>query len=507
MKIIPAIEELKQHDKWVCWNYELRMDKTTKIPKTIRGGNADSKDPSTWASCTAAKEARKKFRYAGVGFVFDSTGYAGVDLDDCLNEQCEIIKPEAAAILGRLNSYSEISPSGKGIKVFVRGSVPKGFNWNGVEMYSDGRYFTVTGRHMPGTPDTINDCSNELSTLYDELVAIRDRERKPATQRVNTPIVRPLSGTGLTLRQLVTDALGQPAMEIGNRPYWYCPFHHDIDPPDFHIQVFDGKEFYGCWMCDDVHGDDVSWLVQYHGLTMREAMQRQRGDLPGYQAEQVVDDLDAIRPPLLPEQKAQITFIFQKTLRRYHDEMTAGQRQQWQDVGIPDGVVDMLDLGYADKEVDQDTGEILRPSSLVVPLRNIEGEATNFEYRYDSGGFSYEGAAMGLYYPEPPTVDAPLLIMDDSLTTVTTWLAFGHKYQIGGLPHMAINSALVPELDGRPAYVLLEPGTGTGGRGLRSLSEKGVRFLRLPMTVSKMIQHGANENTIASYLKYAKTIA
>lgn len=284
---IPAIEELKQHDKWVCWNRELRRGKATKIPKTIRGGNADSKDPSTWASFPAVKEARRKFRYAGVGFVFDSTGYAGVDLDDCI--EGDSIRPEAAEVLARLHSYSEVSPSGTGIKVFVRGEVPKGFNWNGIEMYSDGRYFTVTGRHVPGTPDTINDAHNPLLELYSEKVEIRDRERKPAKERVMNLVKRPLTdNVGLSLTELVMESLGRPEMYMGGRPYWYCPFHNDVDPPDFHIHTFENREYYGCWLCDDVHGDDINWLMQYHGLSLEDAMRRQRGDLEQFAVGEIV---------------------------------------------------------------------------------------------------------------------------------------------------------------------------------------------------------------------------
>ena len=35
-------------------------------------------------------------------------------------------------------------------------------------MYDHARYFTVTGHHIAGTPDTINERQDKLATLYNE---------------------------------------------------------------------------------------------------------------------------------------------------------------------------------------------------------------------------------------------------------------------------------------------------------------------------------------------------
>src|SRR5207248_1380805 len=96
--------------------------------------------------------------FAGVGFVFaDGGSFAGVDLDGCIDPETGEIAPWGEEILRRLDSYSEISPSGTGVKVFVRGRLPAGGKKRGglgtdgrgaVEMYDQRRYFTVTGRHL-----------------------------------------------------------------------------------------------------------------------------------------------------------------------------------------------------------------------------------------------------------------------------------------------------------------------------------------------------------------------
>ena len=69
------------------------------------------------------------------------------------NAETGEIKEWAWQIIKRLNSYTEISPSGQGVHIMIKGTVPPGGNKKGqVEMYSQGRYFTMTGHHLGGTP-------------------------------------------------------------------------------------------------------------------------------------------------------------------------------------------------------------------------------------------------------------------------------------------------------------------------------------------------------------------
>jgi primase-polymerase (primpol)-like protein len=49
----------------------------------------------------------------------------------------------------RLEGYAEVSPSGTGVHVIVRGAAPNRQDGK-VEAYSSGRYFTVTGRAISG---------------------------------------------------------------------------------------------------------------------------------------------------------------------------------------------------------------------------------------------------------------------------------------------------------------------------------------------------------------------
>ena len=64
-----------------------------------------------------------------------------------------VLEPWAAEIVTKLNTCTEVSPSGEGLKLFARGKLPgSGKKRAQIEMYDQGRYFTVTGKHWPETP-------------------------------------------------------------------------------------------------------------------------------------------------------------------------------------------------------------------------------------------------------------------------------------------------------------------------------------------------------------------
>jgi primase-polymerase (primpol)-like protein len=150
--------DIKDLRQWLCWRIEERNGELTKVPYTPRTGQrADSTAPDTWGGYDEAASACKDHSYAGVGFVFTpEDDLCGVDLDKCLDPETGEIEGWARAVIEELDSYTEISPSGKGLHVLVRATLPEGRNRKGrFEAYDRGRYFTVTGKHLAGTPQTI----------------------------------------------------------------------------------------------------------------------------------------------------------------------------------------------------------------------------------------------------------------------------------------------------------------------------------------------------------------
>jgi primase-polymerase (primpol)-like protein len=169
--------ELKALTRWVCWSWLRRPDgkgrsKWTKPPIDPKTGRtASSTNPDTWSTFDAALACYGGGTVDGVGFVLGD-GYAGVDLDDCHNAETGAVDPWASEIAASLDSYSEISPSRTGVKALLRGDVPFARKREGqVEMYSDGRYFTVTGHRLADSPITVNERQKALNRLNASLFA------------------------------------------------------------------------------------------------------------------------------------------------------------------------------------------------------------------------------------------------------------------------------------------------------------------------------------------------
>src|SRR5829696_6313724 len=159
------IRDLRQ---WLCWRSEERDGNLTKVPYSpATGKRANSTVPETWTGYQEAVRACKEQGYSGIGFVFTSEDdLCGVDLDKCLDPETAEIEPWASAIIEELDSYTEISPSGTGVHILVRATLPEGRNRKGrFEAYDHSRYFTVTGEHLAGTPQAIEGRQEELQSV------------------------------------------------------------------------------------------------------------------------------------------------------------------------------------------------------------------------------------------------------------------------------------------------------------------------------------------------------
>jgi Protein of unknown function (DUF3987)/NrS-1 polymerase HBD domain len=164
-------DELRDRIQWVCWKYEQRDGRTTKIPKNpSTGRNANTADTTTWGTFDEAVAAAERHNFDGIGFVFTKDDpYVGIDIDDCLAaDSC--IPPELQKTIDFFRcSYCEISPSGKGVKLIVRGSLPTentGRKTRDFEAYQYGRFFTITGNCPFGVSTPIQDCSDLLQGWY-----------------------------------------------------------------------------------------------------------------------------------------------------------------------------------------------------------------------------------------------------------------------------------------------------------------------------------------------------
>jgi hypothetical protein len=153
-------DTIREIEQWICWREKDRDGKTTKIPtkpyRTSGSPNAKTDDSSHWRDFDTALNYHRSGRIttSGVGFVFSTeTEIVGVDLDSCRNPKTGEFDDWAQDVIDRLDSFTEISPSGTGAHVLLKGKLPDGRNRRGdIEMYDEGRFFTVTGEHVDGTP-------------------------------------------------------------------------------------------------------------------------------------------------------------------------------------------------------------------------------------------------------------------------------------------------------------------------------------------------------------------
>lgn len=186
LSVLP--QTLCDRAQWVCWTTKERDGKQTKIPVTPNTGTfASSTNPDTWTDVETALEYVRNGAADGVGFVFtDDDPIVGVDLDDCLDPKTGDVDDDARDIIDRLDSYTEISPSGTGYHVLIEGDLPEGRNRRGgIELYDKARFFTVTGDHVDGTPTHIACRQDALVAIHGEYVAEEIREKQDnATKRV-----------------------------------------------------------------------------------------------------------------------------------------------------------------------------------------------------------------------------------------------------------------------------------------------------------------------------------
>jgi putative DNA primase/helicase len=162
---------------WVCWRWVWNPKKYggkggwDKLPPGARAGKeAKSNTSSTWTTFEVALQAYESGSFDGIGIVLGAIPgsertLAGLDLDEVRQPQSGIIQPWALYYLYLLNTYTEISPSGEGVKALAWGKLPKGRRENeecGIEMYDSGRYFTVTGHRLDELPADTEERSEAL---------------------------------------------------------------------------------------------------------------------------------------------------------------------------------------------------------------------------------------------------------------------------------------------------------------------------------------------------------
>jgi len=173
-------QRLTEKKNWVLWCYLKRKGIMTKVPfnpnpdlEKMKVDFAASNDSESWGSLELvhhhlktdipSTNRYKKRKYNGAGFVFDGTGIIGLDLDKVFNEDGTINTSFLTVLDAFEGTYMEISPSGRGIHIFIecetmpfkKGRCAKRDDGKEIGIYSEARFFTMTGNKYEKSGDDI----------------------------------------------------------------------------------------------------------------------------------------------------------------------------------------------------------------------------------------------------------------------------------------------------------------------------------------------------------------
>jgi len=162
---------LRERLQWLVWRMEQHPGekKPRKVPyyangRRRTGEQGSPEDRAALAGYDDAMAACAAGGYSGAGFAFlPGDGLIGIDLDGMIDADTGEICERGAGIIEACASYTELSPSGRGVHIIVAGETET-FKSNaaGIEVFCGRQFFTFTGRHYAGTPADVQPIAPEV---------------------------------------------------------------------------------------------------------------------------------------------------------------------------------------------------------------------------------------------------------------------------------------------------------------------------------------------------------
>ena len=214
---------LRNRAQWLLWRFEQKEGeaKPRKVPYYAAGGRrmgqqGSEEDRARLVPFESAYRALEAGTASGLGFAFlPGDGLIGIDLDDVIDPDTGAVQDRAAGIIEACASYTEFSPSGKGVHIYCFGETKSHkSNEIGVEMFCGRQFFTVTGRQFPGSVDAVTELR---AAVIDRLHQVIDDARtEPSATRANAPGRQPAEGQSQTAdRARIESALAFVGADLG----------------------------------------------------------------------------------------------------------------------------------------------------------------------------------------------------------------------------------------------------------------------------------------------------
>ncbi len=211
--VVPPVWEsipgdLATRQQWLLWKFEAKEGqvKPGKIPYYVMGGRrtggqGDDRDRQRLATLTVVRRAYERGGWSGIGFAFlPDDGLIGIDIDGAIDPGTGVVTDRCANIIKACNSFTEYSPSGKGVHIIVQGKTETNkSNDIGLEVFCERQFFTFTANRYPDTPaDVLPIDEGVLKRLHATIDEAKAQHRKkgkpppvPAQPPASAPVAQP----------------------------------------------------------------------------------------------------------------------------------------------------------------------------------------------------------------------------------------------------------------------------------------------------------------------------
>lgn len=464
-----AIDELKKYPNWVCFRLQKHPTKPNKFKKPIispvTGKNGSHSNPAHWTTYEKAKAFfilnKRRLSLKGLGFVFsDDVPIVGIDLDDC------VINGKLNAFAQRqiktFNSYTEWSYSGNGVHILGHSdllfpAVTSSKRGNEMEIYSQTRFFVVTGKHIEGTPKTLENITRALAYRVQPTGDAESSELDEVTIDDVVEMLACIPGEGLDyssewLRILMAIHSSFPGADgFAAVENWTGP---SCQP----------NELQQKWNSFRKDGIGIGTLIHFA---------REYGYESKFKQKNIQVKLERIKPRLTPVQEAQVADVIEELAEQraweiYHEFL---MQEHLADVDFPKSVLEHFQIGWREREVIRDTGEVI-PDAVTVPYY-VGADVVGIEFRHGNG-IEYDGE-VGLYVVRPMFEEEGEfgVVLPDSLSAINFYLSGDGVASVYGLPQTDI----VLELPDEELFCIFDGSTPMST--LEVLDAYGAKFVRV----------------------------